>query len=181
MSKTASALSYPIGKAEPNQHLHGLLAALASQLGGTLSETTTDVDLSVAPDKLRALVEALLERSTLSFDYLRNILGIDFEADGLAVKYHFYSFRHGHALQVTVPTVYENPHLPTISDLYPAANWHERETAEMFGVVFDGHPDPRNLLLEEDLRIHPLLKAHPLQAVEIKQGIESGSPGVELK
>ncbi len=46
--------------------------------------------------------------------------------------------------------------------------------------MFDGHPNPKNLLLEEDLRIHPLLKAHPLQKAEILQGIEDSRPGFEF-
>ena len=73
-----------------------------------------------------------------------------------------------------------HPHVPSLTGHYPAADWHEREAAEMFGFVFDGHPNPRNLLLEEDLHIHPLLKAHPLQAAEILQGIESGPPGFTI-
>ena len=71
------------------------------------------------------------------------------------------------------------PVLPTLTGLWPAADWHEREAAEMVGLTFSGHPDPRNLLLEEDLRIHPLRKAHPLQPAEILQGIEDGPPGVD--
>jgi NADH-quinone oxidoreductase subunit C len=70
--------------------------------------------------------------------------------------------------------------VPTLTGLYTAANWHEREASEMFGFQFAGHPDPRNLLLEEDLHIHPLLKAHPLQKVEILQGIEEGDPGFKF-
>jgi NADH:ubiquinone oxidoreductase subunit C len=50
----------------------------------------------------------------------------------------------------------------------------------MVGLVFDGHPNLKNLLLEEDLRIHPLLKAHPLQQVEILQGIEDTTPGFKF-
>ena len=181
MSKNAPGLPYPIGKAAPNVHLAELLAPLVAQVGGALNETTTDVNADIPLEKLHTFVEALKERSTLHFEMLRNISGLDFEADGLALKYHFYSFKHGHALQVTVCTAYEGAHVATLTDLYPAADWHEREAAEMFGFTFDGHPNPKNLLLEEDLRIHPLLKAHPLQAVEIKQGIESGPPGVILK
>ena len=98
----------------------------------------------------------------------------------MALKYAFYSFKHGHALQVTVPTSAGHPHVPSLTGLYPAADWHEREAGEMFGFIFDGHPNQKNLLLEEDLHIHPLLKAHPLQKVEILQGIEEGPPGFKF-
>jgi NADH:ubiquinone oxidoreductase subunit C len=50
----------------------------------------------------------------------------------------------------------------------------------MVGLVFDGHPNPKNLLLEEDIRIHPMLKAHPLQKVELLQGIEDTSAGFKF-
>lgn len=144
------------------------------------SETLIDVDLRVAPEHFLQLVTILKDDERLAFDFLRNMVGIDMEEAGLECKYQFYSFRHGHAVQVTVPTPPGNPHVPSLTSLYPAANWHEREAAEMVGLVFDGHPDLRNLLLEEDLRIHPLLKAHPLQKAEILQGIEDGPPGLEL-
>lgn len=178
MSKTpAPAYPYPIGRAEPNQRLREWLVPLAAQLSAIISETKTDLDLCVEPARLRTLMEALRERSVLSFDFLRNVAGVDFGDEGMAVKYQLYSFKHGHTVQVTVPTEAGHPHVPSLVDLWPAADWHEREAAEMFGFVFDGHPNPRNLLLEEDLHIHPLLKAHPLQKAEFKQGIESGTAG----
>jgi NADH-quinone oxidoreductase subunit C len=139
------------------------------------SETGTDVDLRVDVAHLKALIQGLRDR--LGFDYLRNLVGIDFEAEGMELKYQLYSFKDNRGVQVTVPTSAGHPHLPSVVDLYPAADWHEREAAEMLGFVFDGHPNLKNLLLEEDLHIHPLLKAHPLQAAEILQGIESGPPG----
>lgn len=146
----------------------------------TASRMSTDVDLLVQPADFLELIEGLRNRRELSFDHLRNIVGLDMEADGLVVKYQFYSFAHGHAVQVTVPTPPGNPHVPTLTHLWAGADWHEREAAEMFGLVFDGHPNLKNLLLDEDLRIHPLLKAHPLQKAEIFQGIEEGDPGFKF-
>lgn len=144
------------------------------------SETKTYADLRVAVEQFLPLVTGLRDDPELSFDLLRNIVALDMEEAGLEAKYQLYSFAHGHALQVTVPAPIPSCAIPSISGLYPAANWHEREAAEMVGLVFTGHPDPRNLLLEEDLRIHPLRKAHPLQKPEILQGIEDGPPGVEV-
>ena len=144
-----------------------------------VSQTKTCVDLRVAAEDLLALATGLRDDPELAFDLLRNIVGLDMEEAGLEAKYHFYSFPHGHSLQVTAPAPLPGCELPSLTGLYPAANWHEREAAEMVGLVFTGHPDPRNLLLEEDLRIHPLRKAHPLQKAEILQGIEDGPPGVE--
>jgi len=146
----------------------------------TAREMSTDVDIRIAPEHLVAVVEALKDRDDLAFDYLRNMVGLDMQEAGLEVKYQFYSFKHGHTVQVTVPAPPGKPHVPSLTPYYAGANWHEREAAEMVGLVFDGHPNLKNLLLEEDLRIHPLLKAHPLQAIEIVQGIEEGKPGFEF-
>jgi NADH-quinone oxidoreductase subunit C len=144
------------------------------------SNTSNDVDLRVRPENFLALVEGMNARPELAFDYLRNVAGVDMEALGLEVKYHFYSFAHNNHVQITVPTPPGDPHVPTLTHLFAGADWHEREAAEMFGLVFDGHPNLKNLLLEEDLRIHPLLKAHPLQKGEIFQGIEDTTPGFKF-
>ncbi len=157
-----------------------LKKAIPVILEHTVSETKSEVDIAVAPADLLALVKELNGRKELSFDYLRNITAIDMVEEGLVAKYNFWSFKHGRSLQVTVTTPPGKPNLPSLTPIFAAANWHEREAAEMVGLVFDGHPNPKNLLLEEDLRIHPMLKAHPLQKQEILQGIEDTRPGFDF-
>lgn len=161
----------------------GVSALVHKHLGKvpfTATKNTTDAVLHVAPANLLELVQGLKERRELAFDYLRNVTAIDMVEAGLRVIYHFYSFKHGHAIQVDVDTPPGNPHVPSLTGLYVAADWHEREAAEMVGLVFDGHPNPKNLLLDEDVHIHPLLKAHPLQKVEVLQGIEDTTPGFKF-
>jgi hypothetical protein len=79
---------------------------------------------------------------------------------------HLYSFKHRHTLTVKTRCTYSDPHVPTVSHLWAAANWHERETHEMFGIVYDGHPDLRPLLTEDNLGYFPLRKSHPLAEIE---------------
>ncbi|HEX6032051.1 MAG TPA: NADH-quinone oxidoreductase subunit C, partial [Tepidiformaceae bacterium] len=165
-----TALPYPIGKQTPHEALEGPIAKALPGVTLSFGATATDLDVTVQPADLLTVVTALRDRPELAFDYLRNIAGVDYGEEGMALKYAFYSFTHGHALQVTVPTSAGHPHVPSLTSLYPAADWHEREAGEMFGFMFDGHPNQKNLLLEEDLHIHPLLKAHPLQPAEILQG-----------
>ncbi|MFN0094516.1 MAG: NADH-quinone oxidoreductase subunit C [Dehalococcoidia bacterium] len=182
MSK-AAAFPYPVGSQAPNTKLGEALASFVTGLGGSTGQSLTDVDVTVPASRLLILVQTLVERAAFSMDMLRNIAGVDLGDEGRALKYHFYSFRHGHSLQVTVPLpAHEHPHVevPSLVALFPAADWHEREAAEMFGIDFLGHPNLKNLLLEEDLHIHPLLKAHPLQVVEILQGIEDGPAGFKF-
>ena len=161
----------------------GLSALVHKHLGKipfTASKHSTDAVVHVEAEHLLELVTGMKDRRELAFDFLRNITATDMVEAGLRASYHLYSFKHHHAIQVDVDTPPGNPHIPTLTGLYYAADWMEREAAEMVGLVFDGHPNPKNLLLEEDLRIHPLLKAHPLQKVEMLQGIEDTSAGFKF-
>ncbi len=162
---------------EPSDALATALEAACEGLDAEIGQSKTDVNVSVPAANLLPLVQKLTEDPGLAFDYLRNVVGIDMGEEGLAAKYHLYSFEHGHSLQVSVLTPPGSPQIPSLTSFFAAANWHEREAAEMVGLDFEGHPDLRNLLLEEDLKIHPLLKTHPLQEAEILQGIEEGPPG----
>lgn len=183
MSKNPASLPYPVGSQVPHGELKATIQRVLKDVPVEFGETKTDLDVIVQPAGLASLVSGLRDRKELAFDFLRNITGVDYGEEGMALKYALYSFTHGHALQVTVPLPpAQDPHpvVPSLAALYPAADWHEREAYEMFGIDFEGHPNLRNLLLEEDLHIHPLLKAHPLQAAEILQGIESGPPGFKF-
>lgn len=167
----------------PTTDYPGVSALVHKHLGKipfTANKHSTDAVITVAARDFLELVQGLRDRRELAFDFLRNITGIDMVEEGLRCVYHFYSFKHHHAIQVNVNTPPDNPHIPSIVALYAAADWHEREAAEMVGLVFDGHPNLKNLLLDEDVRIHPLLKAHPLQKVEILQGIEDTSAGFKF-
>lgn len=134
--------------------------------------TANEVNLDVPREHLLELMRTAKEHRQLRFDFLRSVSGVDHLQDGLACVYHLYSMTHGHSVQVTVRIPLEDPVVPAMTQVWKGANWHERETAEMFGIVFDGHPDPRNLLLDDDVHIHPLLKAHPLAPIEVLQGVE---------
>jgi NADH:ubiquinone oxidoreductase subunit C len=109
----------------------------------------------------------------LQFNYLRCLTAVDNEADGVDVVYHLYSVPKNQNLTVktTLPT--DNKVVATATTVWQAANWLERETAEMFGVTFTGHPDPRPLLMPDDIDMtdtHPLLKSHPFAEIDILQG-----------
>jgi NADH-quinone oxidoreductase subunit C len=67
-------------------------------------------------------------------------------------------------VRLKVPLPHDEPRCPTISDVYAGANWHEREAAEMFGIEFDGHPQPVKLLLPEPFEGHPLRKDFALMS-----------------
>lgn len=130
-----------------------------------------DLIVRIPKDEVIRGLRALKRSEDLDFDYLRCLTAIDWEDQGIDVVYHLYSTKKKHNL--TVKTNLQNSDLTvdTATSVWRAANWLERETAEMFGVRFNGHPDPRTLLMPEDMDdTFPLRKDHPLQDVKILQG-----------
>jgi NADH-quinone oxidoreductase subunit C len=113
----------------------------------------------VAAENWRALAEFLIGQTPLQFDWLANLSGVDYVADdNLCVVYDLWSFNLRHRFSVKVFCPRENPHIPTVADLWPAADWHEREAFDLLGITFDGHPDLRRILLAEDWEGFPLRK-----------------------
>ena len=112
-------------------------------------QTAWDVALMVRRQDLPRVMQAAKEDPRLAFDFLRSISGVDTFQE-LEVVYHLYSFRHKHTVQIKTTCPYDDPHVPSLCHLWQTANWHEREAAELFGILFDGHPDLRSLLTEEE-------------------------------
>ncbi len=103
------------------------------------------------------------------FDLLADITGADRgqeEEPRFEVNYHLFSTKRYHRLRLKVLLEQEDTHVPTVTGVWRTANWHERETFDMFGVVFDGHPDLRRILLPDDWQGHALRKDFPLRGYE---------------
>ena len=131
-----------------------------------------DAVLAVPAAQLHEVLQRARDDSRTAMDLLRNMTAVDWADDGLEVVYHLYSVKHRHAATIKAKLPAEGAVVDTATDLYAIADWAERECSEMFGISFRGHPDPRNLLLDEDLDIHPLRKSHPLAPIEIEQGVD---------
>jgi NADH-quinone oxidoreductase subunit C len=135
-----------------------LQLTLAERFGDALSEVSVDERTYRATVDREALLEVCrLLKDESGFDYLACLAGADreehveiiYRVSGIASKLHA-------ALRTEAPK--DDCHVPSVSELWQAAQWHERETAEMFGITFDGHPDPRNLLLPQGWVGYPLRK-----------------------
>jgi NADH-quinone oxidoreductase subunit C len=95
----------------------------------------------------------------LALDWLACASGMDYIADGkLVMVFDLWSFSHRHHFAVKVFCPREKPEIPSVAGIWPAANWHEREAFDLFGIVFTGHPDPRRILLADDWEGFPLRK-----------------------
>ncbi|NJN63894.1 MAG: NADH-quinone oxidoreductase subunit C [Acidobacteria bacterium] len=99
-----------------------------------------------------------------AFDYLADVTAVHWPGRErpFEVVYTLYSFTRNVRLRVKVD-VSADPRVPTASELWPAANWLERECYDMFGIVFEGHPDLRRLLMTDDFDGYPLRKEFPLK------------------
>ncbi|MEO7658246.1 MAG: NADH-quinone oxidoreductase subunit C, partial [Pyrinomonadaceae bacterium] len=103
------------------------------------------------------------------FDMLADLCGADRgpeEDPRFEVNYHLFSTIHYSRLRLKVLLSEDEPNVPTVSTLWKTANWHERETYDLLGVIFDGHPDLRRILLPSDFDGHALRKDYPLRGYE---------------
>jgi NADH:ubiquinone oxidoreductase subunit C len=137
----------------------------------TPHQGVTDVILIVDRDDTPNILAVARTDPRLSFDFLRNLSGVDFEEDGLEVVYHLFSYKHRHNVTIRAKVPTDDPRIGSAAGLWAAADWHEREARDMFGIVFEGHPNMVPLLLPEDMLDHyPLRKDNPLAPLEEWQG-----------
>jgi NADH/F420H2 dehydrogenase subunit C len=133
-------------------------AALAE--GAVTGEPATQLpELTLPLPKFRAVMEQLRAQPELAFDFPMSMTAVDWPGEKkITCVYHLYSMEHGHKLVVKCDTDREKPVIPTVSDLWRGCEWFEREVYDMFGVVFEGHPDLRRIMLTDDWVGFPLRK-----------------------
>jgi NADH-quinone oxidoreductase subunit C len=116
-----------------------------------------DPVIAVRADGLHAVCAFLRDADDLRFDLLRMVSGVDW-GDHISSVYHLYSLARGHSVAIRVDLDRSAPRAASVADLWPAAEWHEREAYDLVGVVYEGHPNLRRILLPEDWAGHPLRK-----------------------
>jgi NADH-quinone oxidoreductase subunit C len=126
-----------------------------------------DATVIVAGDDLVPSLEHLRADTGLAFDFLSDLSATDWpeSVPRFWLAYHLYSMRHRHRMRVKVGLPEEHPRIPTVTALYPTADWLEREVFDFFGVAFDGHPDLRRIIMPDDWEGHPLRKDYSLGGV----------------
>ena len=147
-------------------------ARLRAQFGQDITDVADQQGhtvVTVVPGRYRDVVRFLRDEPDFACDYCDFTGGVDWGPEGgFQVITHLFSTTHHHSVRLKVPLPFENPVCPTISDLFATSNWHERETHEMFGIEFEGHPQPVKLLLSEPFEGNPLRKDFPLMSREAK-------------
>jgi NADH-quinone oxidoreductase subunit C len=168
-AKEAPRVAPPLGSI--NETLAAAVPGVAMKAYMVPAMSGESVAVEVARDDVPAVLTAARDDPRLGLRYMRCLSGIDWQDEGLEVVYHLLSTENGQQLTVKTRVTYDDPVVPSVTHLYPAADWHERETRDMFGIVFDGHPGLVPLLLPEDMTDHfPLRKDNPLQEIEEWQG-----------
>jgi len=138
-----------------------LLAGVAKLLSDDiveLKDDNFDVIAEVKPESLLKVMRKLKEDSELDFSYLMCLSGADYPPDKLEVVYHLYSMEKKHRICIKTSLKRDEPSVPSVTSLWKAAEWHERETYDFFGIKFEGNPDLRRILLPEDFAGYPLKK-----------------------
>jgi NADH-quinone oxidoreductase subunit C len=156
--------------AEP---LADLKAHLTGRLGSSVAGATIthgELTFAVARDGIVGVLTLLRDDHRSQFQVLIDICGVDWPArsERFDVVYHLLSPRLNQRIRVKITTDEETP-VPSAVDVFPAANWFEREAYDMYGILFSGHPDLRRMLTDYGFRGHPLRKDFPMTGhVEVR-------------
>ena len=119
--------------------------------------------IQIAPDKIERVCQYLSSEDDLAFDYLMCLSGVDYNNGTLGVVYHLSSIKHRHTIVLKTSCPKDHAHVASVSMIWGTANWHEREAYDLLGIVFDGHPDLRRILLPYDWEGYPLRKDYKVQ------------------
>ena len=146
-----------------------LVASLQEAVPAAQIESVPSRDLHatvyVSSAELLPVARALRDRPELGFDLLADVVGVDLwpQEPRFELAYILVSTAKRHRLRLKVRLPGQSAHVATVIGVWPAANWLEREVWDLFGIAFDGHPDPRRLLMPEDWEGFPLRKDYPVQ------------------
>ncbi len=157
--------SYPLPPMELLQRVRNEQPTWISEVIQAFGEIT----LVVAREHIVDICAHFKAAPGLEFNMLADICGADRgpeEEPRFEVNYHLFSTTKFHRVRLKVLLNEEDTHVPTVTGVWRTANWHERETFDMFGVIFDGHPDLRRILLPDDWKGNALRKDFPLRGYE---------------
>ncbi|MCX6230543.1 MAG: NADH-quinone oxidoreductase subunit C [Bacteroidetes bacterium] len=120
--------------------------------------------ITVSKQNIYDVLLFLHENDEMQFNFLTTLCGMHYpEKEELGVVYHLHNFIENHRIRIKTSTKISNPVLPTITTIWPAANWLERETYDFYGIQFQGHPNLKRILNMDEMTDFPLRKDFPLE------------------
>jgi NADH-quinone oxidoreductase subunit C len=135
-----------------------------------ISDDFNQLQISISADQILDVVDFIKNDEACEFRQITDIAGVDFpdRQKRFEVIYHFLSFKHNSRLRIKI-IIGEDESIPSITSIFPAANWFEREAFDMYGIQFKDHPDLRRILTDYGFEGYPLRKDFPLSGnVEIR-------------
>lgn len=122
-----------------------------------------DLTAEVTAARIVDVCRFLRDDAELAFDFLSDLTAVDYlgSIPRFEVVYHLKSLTRGHRLRIKTRVSEDAPHLPSVVPVWRGADWLERETWDLYGIRFDGHPDLRRIYLYEEFEGHPLRKDYP--------------------
>ncbi|WP_378729543.1 NADH-quinone oxidoreductase subunit C [Nocardia brasiliensis] len=130
-----------------------------------------ELTLHVHREHLVAVAQVLRDYAALRFELCLGVSGVHYPEDAgreLHAVYPLMSITHNRRLRVEVSAPDADPHIPSLYAVYPTTDWHERETYDFFGIIFDGHPSLTRILMPDDWRGHPQRKDYPLGGIPVE-------------
>jgi NADH-quinone oxidoreductase subunit C len=151
--------------------------AVRSKFGEAVLEVVEhrgETTLILPPEKIPAVAKFLRDHPALRYHFMADLTAVDWpERDPrFDVVYHLLSIDTRAVIRLKTRVGQpgeEHPAVPTVSGIWPTANWYEREVYDLFGITFTGHPDLRRILMPEDWTTHPLRKDYPLTGIELPE------------
>ena len=130
-----------------------------------------ELTLHVRREYLLPVAKLLRDEPALAFELCSGVSGVHYPADAgreLHAVYYLRSITHNRWLRLEVSVPDADPHIPSVVGVYPTCNWHERETWDFFGIVFDGHPGLTRIEMPDDWKGHPQRKDYPLGGIPVE-------------
>jgi NADH-quinone oxidoreductase subunit C len=160
---------------------HPLVARLRGGVPGAVLASHAfrgDATAIVPRERLLEVCRFLRDDAALRFDMLADVTAVDYlgRVPRFEVVYHLYSLPLNHRIRIKVALEESDPSLPSLVPIWAGADWLERETWDLYGIVFAGHPDLRRIYLYEEFQGHPLRKDYPKEKRQPLIGPGSGEP-----
>jgi NADH-quinone oxidoreductase subunit C len=153
---------------DPEQIAKVIEEKFPGQVLGTVTHAG-QVGVKLSRDRIKDICLFLRDEPSVKMDHLADLTAVDYSTypgdpgPRFEVVYNLISTVHRHRIRLKVRLTEEDPAIDTVSSVWNTANWHERETYDLMGIRFTGHPDLRRILLPEDWEGYPLRKEYPLK------------------